>query len=119
MCQPFSHSNYDEMVKDLSSDHMEVMNESMQGAALNVQACAKMHNNNDGNDKGSENDDDDNNIDTVEDIVHKEDCVVNCDVSLDGAWQRGGCASLNGVVSAIERVGDKVVDAEIMTKYLH
>ena len=69
-----------------------------QGAALNVQACAKMHNNNDDNDKGSENDDDDNNIDAAEDIVQKEDSVVNCDVSLDGAWQRRGYASLNGFI---------------------
>ena len=116
MCPPFSHSNYDEMVKNISSGNMEAMIESMQGAALNVQACAKMHNNNDDNDKGENDDDDDNNIDAVEDIVQKEDSVVNCDVSLDGAWQRRGYASLNGFMSAIERVGDKVVDAEIMTK---
>ena len=90
-------------------------NESMQGAALNVQACATMHNNND-DDKGSENDDDDNNIDAVEDVVQQEDIVVNCDVSLDEACQRRGYSSLNGFVSAIERVNDKVVDAEVMTK---
>ena len=37
-----------------------------------------------------------------------ENDVTVCDVSLDGSWPRRGYASLNGFVSAIERVSDKV-----------
>ena len=50
-------------------------------------------------------------------LVHEcSDNVFDCDVSLDGSWQRRGYASLNGFTFAIERVSNKVVDIGIMTK---
>jgi len=41
-----------------------------------------------------------------------------CDIvaSFDGSWQRRGYASLNGIVSCIERTNEKVVDIEVKTK---
>ena len=42
--------------------------------------------------------------------------VYDCDVSVDGSWQRRGYASLNGFVSAIERVSNKIVDIDVATK---
>ena len=98
MCPPFSHSNYDEMVKDMSIGYIEAMNDSIEAAASNVKNESKT-----------------NEVDeTVSNV--DENGLVDCDVSLDGAWQRRGYASLNGFVSAIERVTDKVIDVEIMTK---
>ena len=44
------------------------------------------------------------------------DGISECDISADGSWQRRGYASLNGFVSGVERVTDKVVDVEVMTK---
>ena len=41
--------------------------------------------------------------------------MYDCDVSVDGSWQRKGYASLNGL-SAIESVSDKIVDIDVMTK---
>ena len=57
--------------------------------------------------------------DVDEDVIDfqtQENEVIDCDVSLDGSWQRRGYASLNGFVSCIERCNDKVVDLDIMTK---
>ena len=49
-------------------------------------------------------------------LVHESSAnVFDCDVSLDGSWQRRGYASLNGFISTIERVSDKV-NIDIMTK---
>ena len=42
--------------------------------------------------------------------------VVDIDASFDGSWQRRGYASLNGVVTGIERVNDKCIDVEVKTK---
>ena len=44
--------------------------------------------------------------DVDEDVIDfqpQENEVIDCDVSLDGSWQRRGYASLNGFVSCIER----------------
>ena len=47
--------------------------------------------------------------------VHKG-VLTDIDASFDGTWQRRGFASLNGVVTCIERVNDKVIDVEVKTK---
>ena len=45
-----------------------------------------------------------------------DDEPLDITASFDGSWQRRGYASLNGIVSCIERVNNKVVDIEIKTK---
>ena len=50
-------------------------------------------------------------------INHAEpDSVVDIYASFDGSWQRRGYASLNDIVTAIERVNDKCIDIEVKTK---
>ena len=111
MCPPYSHSNYDDMVKDVSTGYADALNESLDGAACNVKRCVvKPH-----QDDTSANDDDEDTV-VEEEVVENVDGVVDCDVSLDGAWQRRGYESLIGFVSVIERCSDKVVDVEVMTK---
>ena len=46
----------------------------------------------------------------------REDSLTDCIVSLDGSWQKQGHDSLNGVVTAINRVNDKVIDYHVMSK---
>ena len=48
--------------------------------------------------------------------VRNNESVTDIDDSFDGTWQRRGFASLNGVVTCIERKHDKCVDIEIKTK---
>ena len=94
MPPPFSHSTYDTTVGEILQPYVNAMNNSMQKAAKNVLE----HNMNK----------------EAEDMLSSD-----CDVSLDGSWQRRGYASLNGFVSAIEMVTDKVVDVDVITKYCH
>ena len=42
--------------------------------------------------------------------------IVDCQVSVDGTWQKRSYSSLNGVVTAISEEG-KVIDLQAMTKY--
>ena len=42
--------------------------------------------------------------------------VKNCQVSLDGTWQKRGHSSLNGVVTAISCMTGKCLDASVMSK---
>ena len=117
MCPPYSHSNYEDMVKDLTSGYADALNESLDGAAINVKTNAvSPHQDDKHNHNDDAHDDDDNDVVVEEDVVENEEGVVDCDVSLDGSWLRRGYASLNGFVSAIERCSDKVVDVEVMTK---
>ena len=48
--------------------------------------------------------------------VRNNESVTDIDASFDGIWQRRGFASLNGVVTCIERKHDKCVDIKIKTK---
>lgn len=43
--------------------------------------------------------------------------VYDCDISLDGTWQKRGHASLNGVVSAVSKDTKKVIDFQVMSKF--
>ena len=45
-----------------------------------------------------------------------DDRLTDCTVFLDGSWQNRGHDSLNGVVTAINRVNDKVIDYHVMRK---
>ena len=49
-------------------------------------------------------------------IRNNTDNVTDIDASFNGSWQRRGFASLNGVVTSIERVNDKCIDLAIKTK---
>jgi len=48
--------------------------------------------------------------------VIENDDTTNIVASLDGSWQRRGYASLNGVVTCIERGNDKCIDVEVKVK---
>ena len=94
----------------------------MEGAASNVKAKAAAKTNDDdvdeGHDDDSVNDDDDINdhiIDTVVDVTKNAKGTCDCDVPLDGAWQRRGYSSIHGFVSAIKRISDKVIVIEVLT----
>ena len=78
MPPPFSHSTYDATVGEIQQPYLDTMNDSMLNAAKNV-------------------------ISKSDDVDNGEQGTSDCDVSLDGSWQRRGYASLNGFVSAIER----------------
>lgn len=49
--------------------------------------------------------------------INNSDDIINTGVSMDGAWQRRGYASHNGVVTAISIKSGKVLDTEPMSKY--
>ena len=44
------------------------------------------------------------------------DSLTDCTVSLDGSWQKRGHDSLNGFVTAINRMNDKLIDYHVMSK---
>ena len=48
--------------------------------------------------------------------VRINDDITNIVASLDGSWQRRGYASLNGVVTCLERENDKCIDVEVKVK---
>ena len=39
ICPPYSQSNFDDMVQDVSSGDADALNESLDGAACNVKTC--------------------------------------------------------------------------------
>lgn len=45
------------------------------------------------------------------------DETVDCQVSIDGSWQKRGHASMNGVVTAIARDNGKVIDYQAFSKF--
>ena len=45
-----------------------------------------------------------------------EGAVANCQVSVDGTWQRRGHASINGVVTVISKENGKVLDTAVLSK---
>ena len=109
MPPPYANSTYDDTAKDVLPGYVAAMNDSMLGAASYVKLQAT--------DQDSEIPESNQEDEHEQILVHKSsDNVFDCDMSLDGSWQRRGYASLNGFVSAIERVSDKVVDIDIMTK---
>ena len=107
MPPPYTHSTYDETVKDVLPGYIAAMNDSMLGAASNVKLQASVQ------EFTEEDTEIPDNQDESDTLLHN---IYDCDVSLDGSWQRREYASLNGFVPAIERVSDKVVDIDIMTK---
>eukprot|EP00111_Clytia_hemisphaerica_P024621 TCONS_00072582-protein len=80
---------YDCILNKLHPLYVQAGEESMAKAAANIST-----------------DHNDNNNQGPKDIV----------ASFDGSWQRRGYASLNGIVSCIERTNDKIVDVEVKTK---
>ena len=76
MPPPYSHSSYDKIVKEITPQYISAMNDSMVSAANNVSPPDKS---------------------THDDTAEEEDAVgdqlaehIDCDVSLDGSWQRRG-----------------------------
>ena len=49
----------------------------------------------------------------------KENDIVDSDICIDGAWQKRGHNSLNGVVTGISRENKKVLDVQIFSKFCH
>ena len=45
-----------------------------------------------------------------------DDSVANIEISTDGAWQRRGYASLNGLVTVVTMDTNKCVDFEVLSK---
>ena len=98
MPPPYSHSNYDEMVKELLSPYEDAMNELMLQAAENVKSQAITVLTLEQDAAVTENDDN-------QTWGHESSAnVYDCDVSVDGSWQSIRYTSLDGFVSAIERV---------------
>ena len=105
----YSHSNYDETVKELLGPYEDALNESMLEAAANVKSQATT--------VTQEQDEEVTESEDNQTLVHESSAnVYDCDVSVDGSWQRRGYASLNSIVSAMEWVSDKVVDIDVVTK---
>ena len=104
MPPPYSHSNYEEMVKELLSPYENAVNESMLQAAANVKSQATT--------VTPEQDVEVIEKDDNQTLVHEGLAkIYDCDVSVDSSLQRRCYAPLNCFVSAIERVID------VMTKY--
>ena len=87
MPQPMTAVNYDKLISKISAVAKTIAEETMSDAAENIISKSP--------DTGS---------------------VVNTGVSVDGAWQRRGYASLNGIVTAISLDNGKVVDVEPMSR---
>ena len=45
-----------------------------------------------------------------------DDSVANIEISTDGAWQRRGYASLNGLVTVVAMDTNKCIDFEVLSK---
>ena len=86
MPQPMTNRNYDKLITKLSVVSKLVAEETMVDAAKDVTSKS---------------------LDTE---------PVNTGVSVDGAWQRRGHASLNGVVTAISLENGKILDVEPMSR---
>ena len=43
--------------------------------------------------------------------------VIDCQIGIDGSWQKRGHASLNGIVAAVSRLTKKVLDYHVMSKF--
>ena len=70
MCPPYSHSNYDGMVKDLWSGYADALNESLDGAACNLKTSAVTpHQDDKDNHNDDAHDDDDDDVVVEEDVV--------------------------------------------------
>ena len=112
MPPPLSKSNYQELVNDMSPGYLNAMKDSMKDAAKNAKTSILEAANSESATVESDTEETVNNEVDNREIA---DEILDCDVSLDGSWQRRGYASLNGIVSVIERINDKVVDIEVMT----
>ena len=100
MSPPYSHSTFDDTVKDVLPHYIATRNESMTTAAANIKAQDTVPEN-------------------TESDVLEDDAVLplhDCDVSLDGSWHIRGYASLNGFAVFSFNAGDKVADIDVMTK---
>ena len=90
----------------MSAGYLTAMNESMEGAGSNVKDKTAVQTNDGDVDEGHDDDsvnDDDDDI-TMVDVTKNVNGICDCDVSLDGAWQRRGYSSIYGFVSTIERM---------------
>ena len=52
----------------------------------------------------------------LNDEAYNDNAIADCQVSIDGTWQRRGHLSLNGVVVAVSKENGKVVDTAVMSK---
>ena len=83
MSPPHTHSTYADMVKDVLPGYVAAMNDSMLGAASNVKLQATVQ---DSTEQDSESNQEDEN-DQI--LVHQSsDNDFDCNMSLDGSWQR-------------------------------
>ena len=46
-----------------------------------------------------------------------DNSITNCQVSVDGTWQKRGYSSMNGVVTLISRENGKCLDTAVLSKY--
>ena len=46
-----------------------------------------------------------------------DNSITNCQVSVDGTWQKRGYSSMNGVVTFISRENGKCLDTAVLSKY--
>jgi len=45
------------------------------------------------------------------------DDIVDCQIGIDGSWQKRGHSSLNGVCTAVEKTTKKVIDYQVLSKF--
>ena len=89
MPPPMTARNYDRLTSQISAVAVSVGEETMIDAAKEIHSKA---------------------------LALNTEPIVNTGVSVDGAWQRRGYASLNGVVTAISLENGKVVNVEAMSR---
>ena len=53
----------------------------------------------------------------IESTPRDEMDVANCDVSIDGTWQKRGFSSRNGVVTIIGKYNGKCIDCQVLCKH--
>ena len=55
-------------------------------------------------------------INTVNKFAIDND-IIDCQIGIDGSWQKRRYSSLNGVITAVIRDNKKVIDFQVLSKF--
>ena len=91
MLQPVSKLRYHKINQNLHAAYVDTASKSMRAAAAEVKAIVLSD-------------------ETAQDIA-------DCQVSVDGTWQKRGFASLNGIITVISKENGKCIDIEVKSKH--
>jgi len=91
MPPPMHHKTYNELNSVLLDAYEKTATKSMENAAVETRQ--------------------------IENPTSLETDIVDCQVGIDGSWQKRGHSSLNGICAAIFKSTKKVIDYKVLTKF--